>query len=124
MAIGVTVTYEQAGSRPRPDLNLLTNAEGRWETPLLPADLTSDSLRLLVAHPDYVSDSIYDLTPTPPIEELRDETATIVLKRGVVVSGTGVVARIELVYLLDGDRIVRRPTAVVDRSPSGKSRLR
>jgi len=86
--IGIQLAGSQEAARTRSTLNLITDARGRWETPLLPADLNSSSLSLRVAHPDYVSDPLYGpATPTPPIENLRDGTATIVLKRGVDLSG-------------------------------------
>ena len=58
-----------------------TDASGRWRCDDMPADIHGLVLRL--EHPDYASDGQYHQRPTPPIEQLRDMTAVMVIEPGV-----------------------------------------
>jgi protocatechuate 3,4-dioxygenase beta subunit len=86
-SINIIVRGTREGVKLRPALHLLTDTQGRWETPLLPADLESKEMRIWVAHSDYVSDSSEGQGKAPDIKKLRDGTAKRVLHRGVEVSG-------------------------------------
>ena len=87
-----------AGSDGRTDYNtwlsggtdaLLTDAKGRWRIEDVPNHPEID-LTLLITHPDFVSDPIWgQMQKRAGITRamLRDETATITLKRGAMVRG-------------------------------------
>ena len=62
-----------------------TDAQGRWQCKVVPEDLPDVWLRL--EHPDFVSDTHYGDTPRPPLADLRDGTAVMVMKTGLPVSG-------------------------------------
>jgi ABC-type phosphate transport system substrate-binding protein len=62
-----------------------TDANGRWRSDLMPANL--DKLFIRLEHPDYLSDETVDERPLPPAEKLRDMTAVFVMKKGLSVSG-------------------------------------
>ena len=85
----VQVTSNRGGSLAEGS-DLRTDAEGRWKLENVPPgdDL---EVRVIASHPDYISlRSHFDmgLEKPVPITELRAQTATIVLKRGVRVTGT------------------------------------
>jgi protocatechuate 3,4-dioxygenase beta subunit len=63
-----------------------TNAEGIWRLDDVPKGLTRVSIRL--DHPDYISDSRYGETPSPPLDQLKDMTRVMVMKKGIAVEGT------------------------------------
>ena len=67
------------------DYECLTDAEGHWSCDRVPAKM--DDVWLRLAHPDYVSDVMYGATPKPSMEQLRDGTGVMVMKRGSVVLG-------------------------------------
>lgn len=62
-----------------------TDINGQWRCDIVPSEIEDISIRL--AHPDYISDEMYGVPPTPPIEELRNRTAIMVMKKGLSVSG-------------------------------------
>jgi peroxiredoxin/uncharacterized GH25 family protein len=67
------------------DFEVKTDAEGRWRCDVVPAKL--DDVWLRLSHPDFASDTIYGQTPKPSIEQLRDRTGVMVLKKGVAAAG-------------------------------------
>jgi RNA polymerase sigma factor (sigma-70 family) len=72
----------------RPDIwdyPVKTNAQGRWHCDCLSASL--DEVLIRLSHPDYVSDTSYGATPRPTIEQLRDQTGVMVMKKGHVLKG-------------------------------------
>ena len=73
---------------PRPDIwdyPNRTDAQGRWHCDIVPAVLADVWIRL--EHPDYASDTSYGVTPKPTMDQLRDRTGVMVMKKGVAVSG-------------------------------------
>ena len=68
-----------------PGQTLRTDANGRWRCDTVPAKLDDVSIRL--AHPGYVSDEMYNMTPKPPMAKLRDMTGVMVMKKGVTLAG-------------------------------------
>ena len=77
--------------RRRRSFHVLTDGQGRWRTPMLPADL--GRLPVHVAHRDYLSDPPRGSHWAPPMEQLRNATAIAVLRRGVRVTGVVVGAQ-------------------------------
>ena len=80
---------EEPQGRVRPSTSSYTartNAEGRWRLDDLPKGLARVSIRL--DHPDYISDSRYGETPSPPVAALVDTTGVMVMKKGLTVEGT------------------------------------
>ena len=73
------------GFRSRRFMDVVTDAEGRWQTPPLPEDITQLAIRL--AHPDYVSDPHYGSTSAPPMEKLRDRTGVMGSSQGTQGNG-------------------------------------
>lgn len=66
--------------------NVVTDAQGRWRLDSLAADLTGLGIRL--AHPDYISDSMYHSENLLPSDEsLHDMTSVLVMKKGAALSG-------------------------------------
>jgi protocatechuate 3,4-dioxygenase beta subunit len=66
-----------------------TDADGRWRIENVP-DHPQTELGLFVSHPDYVSDDIWQQVQKAAgitTAMLRQETATLTLKRGVIVRG-------------------------------------
>ncbi|HZZ28931.1 MAG TPA: carboxypeptidase regulatory-like domain-containing protein [Pirellulales bacterium] len=83
----VTINSDPGGLLAYDDLK--TDAEGRWKLGTAPP---GDKLviHVIASHPDFISvRSYYDmnLDDRVPIEQLRNQTASIVLKRGVHVTG-------------------------------------
>ena len=73
---------------PRPaiwDHIVSTDANGKWHCDIMPEKL--NDLWIKLSHADYVSDSMYGITPKPPMEKLRDMTGQMVLKHGLTVAG-------------------------------------
>jgi RNA polymerase sigma factor (sigma-70 family) len=71
------------------DRSNMTDADGRWRIENVP-DHPRVELRLVISHPDYVSDTGRDETQKASgvtTEMLRKGTATLTLKRGVIVRG-------------------------------------
>ncbi|MEJ2703132.1 MAG: carboxypeptidase-like regulatory domain-containing protein [Sedimentisphaerales bacterium] len=62
-----------------------TDADGHWRCDIVPAKLDDIAIRL--AHPDYISDAMYGMTPRPTIEKLRAMTGVMVMKQGLNVTG-------------------------------------
>ncbi len=62
-----------------------TDKDGRWKADIVPKQL--DDVYLRLAHEAYASDSSYGETPRPPLEQLRDGTGVMVIKRGLQVTG-------------------------------------
>jgi protocatechuate 3,4-dioxygenase beta subunit len=67
------------------DYPVKTDSGGRWRCDIMPAWL--DEIWIRLDHPDYISDEMYGKTPKPPIEQLRDMTGVMVMKKGVTVAG-------------------------------------
>src|SRR5207249_4335437 len=66
-----------------------TDAEGRWHIDNVP-DHPRAELSVFVTHPDYVSDEFWGQAQKArgvTTEMLRRQTATVTLKRGVIVTG-------------------------------------
>ncbi|MHC4716572.1 MAG: M56 family metallopeptidase, partial [Planctomycetota bacterium] len=68
-----------------------TDDAGRWRADYMPADL-SDNLRIILHHPDYVSNSLTIGSPAPikampPLARLRDMTGAMVMKKGIMLTG-------------------------------------
>jgi len=66
------------------DVEAKTDAEGRWRCDVVPAKL--DNLVLRLRHPDFAGDSLHG-SATPRVEKLRDQTAVMVMKKGITVEG-------------------------------------
>lgn len=69
------------------DYEVKTDPNGRWRCDIMPAQLQQDDLSIRLAHPYYIDDEMYGITPTPPIEQLRKMTAVFVMKKGITVIG-------------------------------------
>lgn len=63
-----------------------TDEEGRWRCDRIPE--TPEGLSILLEHPLYMNDPVWGNIVTPPLEELRDRSAVLVMRSGVTVSGT------------------------------------
>ena len=88
-----------------------TDDHGRWHCDLMPNRF--DDVWIRLAHPDYVSDDNYGLTPKPTQPQLRDQTGVMVMKKGVTVRGRVVDAASALPIqgadvLVGGDRFGSR----------------
>jgi protocatechuate 3,4-dioxygenase beta subunit len=80
---------EEPQGRVRPSTSSYTartDAEGKWRLNDVPKGIARVSFRL--DHPDYISDSRYGQTPSPPLAKLVDRTGVMVMKKGVAVAGT------------------------------------
>jgi len=67
----------------------VTDADGRWRIGNVPAD-AAIPLKVRLNHEDHISDDLWGHTQTASgvtSDRLRNETATLVMKRGVVVRG-------------------------------------
>jgi hypothetical protein len=88
---GATVSLivpSDGNQQPRPrvyDVKSTTDQDGRWHVDVMPASATDIWIRL--THRDFISDDIYNTTPRPPIEQLRDRSGVMVMRRGVAVGG-------------------------------------
>lgn len=79
---------EEPQGRVRPSTSRYTartNAEGKWRLNDVPKGLARVSCRL--DHPDYISDSRYGQTPSPPVATLVEMTGVMVMKKGLMVEG-------------------------------------
>jgi len=65
---------------------VVTDVGGHWQINTVPANPSRIGFRL--SHPDFVFDPPFDSTRTPPPEQLHDMTGVMVMKKGVVISGT------------------------------------
>jgi sugar lactone lactonase YvrE/peroxiredoxin len=68
------------------DYEVKTDANGLWRCDVIPAKL--DEIWIRLAHPDFISDEMYGKTARPPIEQLRDMTGVIVMKKGISITGS------------------------------------
>ena len=67
---------------------IITDATGRWQLRMLPVSSTDkDHLSIRVTHPDYVSD-VTEPRPTPALEDLRNQSAILVMSKGLPARGT------------------------------------
>ena len=62
-----------------------TDAQGHWQMDILPPDFSTVLLRLV--HGDYVSDKEYQLPLKVSLDQLRDRTAVLTMRRGWTVEG-------------------------------------
>ncbi len=62
-----------------------TDEQGRWRCDVMPAEM--DDVWIRLAHPDFISDDMYGMTPKPTIAQLRDRGGVMVLKKGLTVRG-------------------------------------
>ena len=62
------------------DDKVMTDANGRWQSDRVPADLSG--VYVNCKHPEYFAG-----TTQPPVDELRDMTAVMVMKKGLLVQG-------------------------------------
>jgi uncharacterized GH25 family protein len=62
-----------------------SDAEGKWRADSVPSELTNLSMRL--SHPDFISDESYGSSPRPSDKDLREFSAVMVMKRGLVLTG-------------------------------------
>lgn len=62
-----------------------TGPDGRWVCGIMPSDLEDVWIRL--AHPDFIDDNMYGATPKPPMEQLRDLSGVMVMKKGFAFGG-------------------------------------
>ncbi len=80
---------ERAGRARLIDPSIETGEDGRWEYPVVPEDIKDVTIG--AHHPDYASHhpsaSSYLMYSYEPISDLRDGTATYVLKRGEPLEG-------------------------------------
>ncbi|MFH1370609.1 MAG: SMP-30/gluconolactonase/LRE family protein [Planctomycetota bacterium] len=67
------------------DYEVKTDAAGRWRCDIVPAKL--DDIWIRLAHPDFISDEMYGITPKPSIEQLRDMTGVMAMKKGIAIAG-------------------------------------
>lgn len=67
------------------DHKVITDANGLWQCDIVPAQLEDVWIRL--THPDYIDDTTYGATEKPTIPELRANTGTMVMQRGINVAG-------------------------------------
>jgi beta-lactamase regulating signal transducer with metallopeptidase domain len=67
------------------DVRAKTDADGRWRFDRAPAHIQVAHVRL--AHPDYLSDERFGQRPFPPHDKLRDQTAVMVMAKGLTVAG-------------------------------------
>ncbi len=72
-----------------------TDKSGRWQVDVMPAEIDNEkSLRIYLNHPGYVSDHLhrgYSPTPAterPPLDELFDQSAVMVMHVGETIEGT------------------------------------
>jgi beta-lactamase regulating signal transducer with metallopeptidase domain len=97
--VTVTVHYRTKGGgdnrhiRAKIDKKTVSDAAGRWRLNIRPADASAQDLRIYVQHPDYVSDYLpRGVLPTPvierpPLKELFDQTAVMVMADGKRIEG-------------------------------------
>lgn len=70
-----------------------TDKDGRWRMDILPAEFPDEGPRLFLTHPDYVSDHLrrgatpIPVTERPPIDDLRSQTAVMILRKGGTIQG-------------------------------------
>jgi len=84
------------------DYVVATDANGRWTADIIPPDAASVSLKL--SHPEYADDYMWH-TKDYTVEQLREQSAVMVMKRGVALCGRVVNGRGEPVsnaYVVDG----------------------
>jgi len=85
-SVGLFVPYgRRDGTRIRRTYHILTDADGRWQSPLLPAGLERLAARL--AHADYISEPVFNSLSVQTIRKLAAGTAVMVLRRGPTVTG-------------------------------------
>lgn len=87
---GVTLKLLVLGSRAAEqvairDHAVSTDAEGRWQCDIMPAQL--DGLYVRLSHPDYVTENWYDFRQTLNVDRLRDMTWVKVMRQSQVVRG-------------------------------------
>jgi beta-lactamase regulating signal transducer with metallopeptidase domain/uncharacterized GH25 family protein len=63
-----------------------TDAEGKWQVHRIPKDLTGCKLYVTLKHPDFGFER-FDVQQLP-LDKLRDQTAALVMRKGVIVEGT------------------------------------
>ena len=63
----------------------VTDEHGRWQCNIVPKKLNDVWLRL--EHPDYISDNHYGATIKPSIDQLRDLSGDMVMKKGITLTG-------------------------------------
>jgi beta-lactamase regulating signal transducer with metallopeptidase domain/protocatechuate 3,4-dioxygenase beta subunit len=100
--VKVNVRYWESGSDPNPYLRVnidddiagvTTDKDGHWQMNILPARLHDDGPRLFLTHPDYVSDHLQrgytpvPVTDRPSYEALCNQTAVMVMRKGVTIEG-------------------------------------
>ena len=132
-AVKVNVRYWGSSSEFNPHLRVnidddiegvTTDKDGRWRMDILPASFTGDGPWIFLTHPDYVSDHLrrgiipMPVTKRPPIEDLRSQSAVMILLKGGVIQGhvtdgakrpiAGVRIYTEEYYWLDS----RKPAAI------------
>lgn len=89
VAVELFIPMKQGADAPREQSYLnnypvKTDAEGKWHCDVVPKEI--ERLYINLTHPDYASDDGYVRT-LPPIAKLRDQTAVMVLSKGIEVGG-------------------------------------
>src|SRR5205085_3124633 len=72
-------------SRQRNQFLLKTDAKGKWSSPAIP-DPAPRKPYFQIQHPDFIGDESY-IEAAAPLEQLRDGSAIMVLKKGVDLAG-------------------------------------
>lgn len=96
----VTIHYwESPGGNPQPhrraniDEETTTDEDGRWRVDVMPDEVVEDDVRIFLSHPDYVSDHLrrgmipIPVTERPSLEDLRAQTAVMIMHKGGVIKG-------------------------------------
>lgn len=96
--VKVTVHYRGDGLEYNPHLRASINEEtttdkdGRWRIDVMPAEVVEDQPRIFLSHPDYVSDYLdqgipMPVTERPATEALREQTAVMIMRKGLAIRG-------------------------------------
>jgi beta-lactamase regulating signal transducer with metallopeptidase domain len=98
--VNVTVHFWAVGKGENPhvraniDTTTTTDKNGRWRVNIMPAEIDDEKrLKIYLHHPGYVSDRLkrawwpIPVTEQPVLEELFDQTAVMIMRRGETIEG-------------------------------------
>ena len=88
--VKLRVNTEESREKPWPyisDVSATTDRKGKWTTDIIPKEIDDYRLYINLAHSDYVDDKVWGRRRNYTTEQLKAQTAVMVMKRGIAVGG-------------------------------------
>ncbi len=88
--VKLRINTEDSREKPWPyisDVSVTTDRKGKWTTDIIPKEIDDYRLYINLAHSGYVDDKVWGRRTNYTTEQLKTQTAVMVMKRGVAVGG-------------------------------------